>query len=166
MSHPQETFSYGIDLLSVKLIELAIFIDQNYSLMRLFRERVIADSVMREVIENFQSKEVAWCAHIHVPIEYGAIDDFYMSRMATSRGGGCKLRSLAGSQGGGDFDDFELDAFIDIRMNISDVVENVKHQGPISSAKFVDDEIMEGMMSEHVVCDQVTGYGFAVMGTK
>lgn len=153
MSHPQETFSYGIDLLGVKLKELAIFIDQNDSLVRLFCERVIADSVVCEVIEHFQSKKVAWCADINVPIEYGAINDLHMSCMATSGRGGRKLGSLAGSQSSGDFDNFKLGAFINVWMNIADVVEDVKHQGSVSCAKFVDNEIVEGVMGEHVVCD-------------
>lgn len=153
MPHPQKTVRYGIDLLGVKFKELAVLVNENHPLVRLFCERIVADGIMCEIIEDFQSQKVARCADIDVPVEDRVIDDLYMFCMAASGGGGRKLGSLAGGESGGDFDDFVLSAFIDLWMDIANVIENVEHQGSVSRAKFVDDEIVEGMMGEHVVCD-------------
>lgn len=85
----------------------------------------------------------------------------------TSRGGrGCELGSLAGSECGGDLDDFELSALVDVRVAFSDVVEDVEHEGSVTRAKLVDDEVVERVMSEQVICNQIAGYCFAVVGTK
>ena len=48
-------------------------------------------------------------------------------------------------------------------MEVADVIENVEHQRSVAGAHFVNDEIMVGVVGELVVCDKVTGYGFAIV---
>ncbi len=51
-------------------------------------------------------------------------------------------------------------------MEVADVVEYVEHEGPVPCTHFVDDEVVVRVVGELVVCDEVAGDGFAVVGPE
>ena len=73
---------------------------------------------------------------------------------------------MQGSEVGGDFDDFEFGASVDVGVEVADVVEDVEHEGSVAGAHFVDDEVVVGVVGKLVVCDEVAGDGFAVVGAE
>lgn len=163
---PKVAVSDRVNVFAVELVEVAKLIDENHTLVRFFGEVVVADSVVSKVIEDFECEEVAGCADVDIPIEYRLVDDFDMPCMAPRGRGGCQLGSLPGSEGGGDFDDFELGAFVDVGVAFPDVVEDVQHERSVTRAKLIDDKVVERVMGELVICDEIAGYCFAVVGTE
>ena len=73
---------------------------------------------------------------------------------------------LQGSKVCGDFNDFEFRAGVNLGVKVADVVEDVEHESSVTSAHFVDDEVVVGMVGKLVVCDKVAGDGFAVVGAE
>lgn len=51
-------------------------------------------------------------------------------------------------------------------MEVADVVEDVEHKGSVARAQFVDDEVLVGEVGELVVCDEVAGDGFPIVGAE
>lgn len=166
MPYAQVTLSDRIDLLSVKLEEVAVLVDEHHTLVTFLGEGVVADGVVCEVVKDLEGEEVAGRADVDVPIENGLVDDLDVSRVATSGSGGGKLGGLTAGQGGGYFDNFKLGTFIDFRVDVADVVEDVEHECSVPGAEFIDDEVVEWVVSDHVVDDEVAGYCFAVVWTK
>lgn len=98
VSNSQETIGYQINIFRVELIEFALIVDENHALVWLLRERIVADSVVGEVVKDLQSNKIAWCTDIDVPVEYGLVDDFYMAGMASGSSRRFQLRGLQRSE--------------------------------------------------------------------
>ena len=138
VTHTKEARGDGVDGVTVEFVEVAFVVDEHGALKRFFGERVVADAVVGEVIENFEREEEAWGWGVGIPREYGAVDDLDMFGVAS---GGCGLLQtllLKGGEGGGNFNDFEFCAGIDFRVGITDVIEDVEHQCAIAGPHFVD----------------------------
>lgn len=67
----------------VEFVEVASSVDQDSALKGLFRERVVPDGVVGKVVDDFQSKEIAWRGDISIPGEDGAVDDLDVSGVAS-----------------------------------------------------------------------------------
>ena len=121
---------------------------------------------MGEIIKDFESQKVAGSGNIGIPGEDGAVDDFDVVGVASRRRCTGELGGLQGSEIGRDFNNFEFCAVVDARVEVADVVEDVEHEGPISRAHFVYDEVVVGVVRELVVCDEVSGNGFTIVGAE
>ena len=77
---------------------------------------------MREIVEDFEGEEVAGGGDVGFPGEDGAVDDFDVGGVAARGGVPLELAGLQGGKRGGDFDDFELGARVDVRVVVADVV--------------------------------------------
>ena len=84
MSDLQEAQSYGVDLFGIEFEKIARVIDENCALQWLLGERVIADAVVGEVVEDFQREEVAGSGDVGVPSKDGAID--YLDMVGVAAG--------------------------------------------------------------------------------
>lgn len=129
-------------------------------------ERVVADAVVREIVEDFEGEEVAGRGDVGLPGEDGAVDDLDVGSVAARGGVALELAGLQGGERGGDFDNFELGARVDVRVVVPDVVQDVEHEGAVAGAEFVDYEVVEGMVGEFVVGDEIAGNCLAVVGAK
>lgn len=134
MSHPEEAGSDGVDLLGVKFVKVASVVDEDGALEGLFGEGVVADTVMGEIVKDFQGQHIAGCGDVGVPVEYGAIDDFHVICVSACGGGLGELRGLEGGERGGYFYDFEFCSGVDVWFEVADVVQHVQHQGSVASA--------------------------------
>ena len=121
---------------------------------------------MWEIVEDFEGEEVAWRGDVGVPGEDGAVDDFDVGGVAARGGVALQLAGLQGGERGGDFDDFELGAGVDVRVVVADVVQDVEHEGSVAGAELVDYEVVEGVVGEFVVGNEIAGDCLAVVGAK
>lgn len=166
MAYPQESSSDRVDFLGIELVEIASVIDEDCTLEGFFGERVIADTVVGEVVEDFQGQEVAGCRDVGVPGEYGAVDYLHVICVSARRGGLCELRGLEGGEGRGNFDDFEFGPGVDVWLAIANVIQHVEHQSAVPSTQLVDNEIMYRVIRKSVICDQVPRDSFPVVWTE
>ena len=119
-------------MLGVKFPEIAAVVNKDGALERLFREGVVANAVVCEVVEDFKSEEVAGRGDISIPCEDGAIDNLDVVGMSSRRSRSHELGCLERSERRGDLDDSELCTRVDVRLKIADVVQDVEHEGPIT----------------------------------
>ena len=63
---------------SVEFIEVAYGVDKDCALKGLFRERIVANGVVGEVIEDFEGKEVAGTGDEYVPVKDTFVYNFDM----------------------------------------------------------------------------------------
>ena len=166
MSRPKKSRRYGVDVLSIKLVKLAVVINQDDRLHGLLGNGVVTYAVMREVVKDFESEKAARGRDVGVPIENGAIDDFDVVFVSARRRRFRQLRGLKRSEGGRDLDDFELGPVVDFWVEIANVVEDVEHHGSVPGADLVDDEVVVGVIGELVVGDEVTGDSLAIIGAE
>ena len=124
----EEPRSQGVNLLRVEFVKVSAVVDQNCALQRFFGKRVVADTIVREVVEDFEGEEIAGGQDEGVPVEYGAVDDLDVVDVVPGGGSAGEVASLEGSQCAGNFDDFEFGPGVDIRVEIADVVEDVEHE--------------------------------------
>lgn len=142
ITHTQEARRHGVDLTGVELKELAVVVDEDIALEGLLGERVIAQAVVGEVIEDFEGKEEARGRDVGVPVEYGAVDDLNLVQVAPRRCRLLEVVDLQRSQRGGDFNDAEFCAFVDFRMHVSNVVEDVDHESSVTSTHLIYQQIV------------------------
>ena len=154
------------DVGGVEFEEVALAVDEDGALQRGLGEGIVPDAVVREVVEDFEGEEVAGGGHVGLPGEDGAVDDFDVRGVAARGGVTVELAGLQRGERGGDFDDFELGARVDVRVVVADVVQDVEHEGAVAGAEFVDYEVVEGMVGEFVVGDEIAGNCLAVVGAK
>lgn len=121
---------------------------------------------MRKIVEDFEGEEVARRGDVGLPGEDGAVDDFDVGRVAARGGVAVELAGLQRGERGGDFDDFELGARVDVRVVVADVIQDVEHEGSVAGAEFVDYKVVEGMVGKFVVGDEIAGDCLAVVGAK
>lgn len=76
VAHAQEARCDGVELLGVELVEVAFGVDEDLALQGLVGEGVVADGVVREVVEDFHGEEEAGRRDVLVPVEDGLVDDF------------------------------------------------------------------------------------------
>lgn len=82
----KEARRYRINLFGVELVEFASAVNQHGALEGLFRERIVADSVVGKVVNDFEGEEIARCGDKGIPGEYGAVDDLDVSGVASCGG--------------------------------------------------------------------------------
>ena len=94
MPHPQEARRHGFDIGGVEFEEVALAVDEDGALQGGFFEGIVADAVVREVVENFEGEEVAWGGDVGLPGEDGAVDDFDVGGVAARGGIAVQLAGL------------------------------------------------------------------------
>ena len=124
-------------MLGVEFVKVSGVVDEDGALQWLFGEGIVADTVMSEIVEDFESEEVARCADVGIPREYGFVDDFHVRGVAPCRGIPRELRGLQGCEGGRYLNDFEFRSSIHIWVNVADVVQYVQHQRSIPCTKLI-----------------------------
>ena len=102
------------------------------------RDRVVADTIVGEVIEDFQCEKPAWFWYERVPVEDGGIDDTHVLGVAARLGGFSELGGLERGEGRRDFDDSELRVNVDFGIDVADVIQDVEHKCAVTSTHFVD----------------------------
>lgn len=162
-AYAQEASGDGVELAGVELVEFALRINEHAALERDLGERIEAQAVVGEVVEDLESEEKARTRDVAVPVEDGLVDDFHLAPVAVGVQGAGEVMVLELGQGVGDFDDLEFGAGVDLRVGIADVVEDVEHEGAVAGSHLVDEEVMVGVERQLVVCDQVTRNGFTVV---
>lgn len=162
----EEACGDGIELAGVDLVELAFVVDQHGPLEGFFGGGVVADGVVREVVEDFEGDEEARRRGVCVPVEDGAVDDFDAVAVVSGGRGSGQLSLLERGQGRGDFDDFEFRACVNFWVGLADIVEDVEHQGSIAGAELVDYQVMVRVKGEFVVGDEIASNGLAVVGSE
>ena len=75
-------------------MEIALGVDEDSALDGLFRERIVADGVVGEVVEHFEGEEVARVRHQSVPVEDGFVDDLNVRGVPARRGRAVQLGGL------------------------------------------------------------------------
>ena len=75
VAQAQVAIGDGVEVGGVELEELALAVDQDGGLQGLRGARVVADAVVREVVEDFEREEPAWFWDQGVPVEDGGVDD-------------------------------------------------------------------------------------------
>lgn len=70
-------------MLGIEFPEITTVVDEYGTLEGLFGERVVAYTIVSEVIEDFEREEVAGRRHVGIPGENGAVDDFNMICMTS-----------------------------------------------------------------------------------
>ncbi len=81
MPDSEEAGGYRIDLPGVELEKIPSTIDQYGPLKRLFGERIVSDTVMGEIVEDFKGKEIAGSGDVAIPVEYRTVYDLNMFGM-------------------------------------------------------------------------------------
>ena len=94
IAHTQEARSNGVDVFGVEFVKVAAVIDQDGTLEGFFSDRVIADTVVGEIVENFEGEEIAWYGDVSVPRKDGAVDYFDVVGVASRRRRTCELGGL------------------------------------------------------------------------
>ena len=117
----------GVDVRRMELVELSVRVDEDGALERLLGERIVADAVVGEVVEDLEGEEPARFRDVGVPVEDGAVYDFNAAGVAAGAGGFHYVFFLEGGEGGGYFDDFEFCSLVDVWVDVADVVEDVEH---------------------------------------
>ena len=156
----------GIDDGDVIHVEVPLGIDQDGALIRLLRERVVPDQIMRKVVDDLEGEEEARRRHVRVPVEDGPVDDGDPVAVDPRRRRLVQVAMLQRHQGRRDLDDAELRARVHLRVHLADVVEDVQHQRAVAGAHLVDDEIVVRVQRELVVRDQIPRDGLAVERTE
>ena len=163
MADAEEARGDRVNISGIEFIKVACGVDEDVALEGLLGERIIADGVMGEIVEDLQGQEVAGRRDVGFPGEDGAVDDFDVVEVAASGGSAGKLGGLQRGEGGGDFDYFEFGTWVNVWVQVADVVEDVEHEGAVAGAEFVDDEVVVGVVGELVICDEVASDGFTVV---
>ena len=83
VAHAEEARGDGVDGAGVELEKVPFVVDEDGALEGLFGEGVVADAVVGEVVEHFQSEEKAWRRGVGVPGEDGAVDDLNVFSVAS-----------------------------------------------------------------------------------
>lgn len=152
--------------MDVEFVKVAVAVDEHVALERLLGGDVVSDAVVGEVVKDLHGEEEARRGDVLIPFEDGLVDDFDFICVAARFGGGEEVAVLEGCEGGGDFDDVELGAGVDLRVGGADVVEDVEHEGASSGAHFEDEQVVVRIRGEAVVGDEVAGNGLAVEGPE
>lgn len=92
MPDSEEARSYRVDLPGVELEEIPSTIDQYGSLKRLFGEMVVSDTIMGEIVEDFEGKEIAGSGDVAIPTEYRSI--YYLNMICMVAGRCCTSELL------------------------------------------------------------------------
>lgn len=166
MTDLEEARRDWINIFSVEFVEVANAVDQDGALMGLFRERVVPNGVVGKVVDDFQSKEIAWRGDICIPREDGSVNDLDVSGVASRGGRTVELGGLERGERGGDFDHFELGPLIDVGIETTDIVEDIEHQSAIAGTHLVDDQVLIWGVGDSVVVHEVAGHSFAIEGTE
>ncbi len=87
IAHAQEPRGDGVDVFGVEFVEITVVVDEEGALERVFGEGVVADAVVREIVEHFEGKKVTGDGDVCVPGEDGAVDDFDVVGVAPRRRG-------------------------------------------------------------------------------
>ena len=66
-------------------------------------------------------------------------------------------------EGRGDLDDVELCPGVDLRIDFTDVIEDIEHKSSPSGAHLIDQKVVVGIRGQAVIVDEVAGDGFAVV---
>lgn len=166
MANAEESRGEGVQLVDVEFVKVAVAVDEHVALERLLGGDVVADAVVGEVVKDLHGEEEARRGDVLVPLEDGLVDDFDLVCMAARFGGGEEVAVLEGRKRGGDFDDVEFSAGVDLRVGGADVVEDVEHEGAASGAHFEDEQVVVGIRGQAVVGDEVARNGLAVEGPE
>ena len=113
VAHPQEARGDGVERGCVEFVEVAIVVDEYGALQGLFGEGVVADAVVREVVEDFEGQEIARRGVVGSPVEDGAVDDFDALGMSARGGGPVEFGGLQRGERAGDLNDFEFRPRVD-----------------------------------------------------
>lgn len=151
MADAEESRGQGIQLMDVKLVKVAVSVDEHVALQRLLGGDIVPDAVVGEVVKDLHGEEEARRGDVAVPLEDGLVDDLDLVRVATRFGSREEVAVLHGGEGGGDFDNVELCAGVDLGVGGADVVEDVEHEGSPSGAHFEDEQVVVGIRREAIV---------------
>lgn len=148
--------------MDVEFVKVAVAVDEHVALKRLLRRNVISDAIVGEVVKDLHGEEEARRGDILVPFEDGLVDDLDLVCVAARFGSGEEMAVLECRKGGGDFDDVEFGAGVDLRVSRADVVEDVEHECAAAGAHFEDEQVVVRIRGEAVVGDEIAGNGLAV----
>ena len=121
---------------------------------------------MGEIVKDFEREDVARCTDVDVPREYGSVDNFHVLGVTSGRGRPRELSRLQRCKRSGYLDDFELRSGIHVRVNVANVVQHVQHQRSVPGTQLIYDEVLRRVVRQLVICDQVSGNSFAIVGPK
>lgn len=82
VAHAQEARGDRVDVFGVKFVKFAAVVDEDGALEGIFGDGIVADAVVREVVEDFEGEEVAGDGDVGIPGEDGAVDNFDMVGVA------------------------------------------------------------------------------------
>lgn len=71
----EESRGQGIQLMDVKLIKVAVSVNEHVALQRLLGGDVVPDAVVGEVVKDLHGEEEAGRGDVAVPLENGLVDD-------------------------------------------------------------------------------------------
>ena len=141
----------GVELAEVELVEVAVGVDEDVALEGLAGLDVVADAVVGEVVEDLHGEKEAGRGHVAVPVEDALVDDLDLVGVAAGLGGAAQVVLLHLGQGGGDLDDVEAGAGVDLGVDGADVVEDVEHEGAAAGAHLEDEQVVVWVRGEAVV---------------
>ena len=118
---------------------------------------------MRKVVKDLEGEKITWRRNTSIPIEDRAIDNLDMINMPPRVSCPFQLRGLQCCQRWGNLNDLEFRPLIYIWMDITDEIQDIQHQCPISGAHLIYYQIMKRVMQKLVVRNQILRYSFPVV---
>ena len=86
VANAQKARCDGIEIRGVEFVKVAVVVDKDVSLEGFFGERIVADTIMGEVVKDFEGEEIAGRGIVGRPIEDGPVDNLHAVGVA-ARGG-------------------------------------------------------------------------------
>lgn len=151
LSDTQESSRKRVELGVIVFVELARFANHHAALLRHLRLDVVANGIVREIIEHLHGKEKAWRVYVRVPVKDGSIDDLDVVQMTCCVERLFQILELEVGEGGRNFDDSELRALVDLVVCVADEVQHVYHERTVSGTHLVDNQVMVGVEGQLVI---------------
>lgn len=82
MTDAQEARGDGVDVRAVKLVHLALRVNEDHALHGRLGGRIVANRIVRKVVKDLHGQEEAGCLHGRRPVKDAAIDNLDEGRVA------------------------------------------------------------------------------------
>lgn len=86
VANAQKARCDGIEIRGVEFVKVAVVVDKDVSLKGFFGDWIVADTIMGEVVKDFEGEKIAGRGVVVGPIEDGPVDNLHAVRVA-ARGG-------------------------------------------------------------------------------
>lgn len=153
----------GVRDRGVNLCIIAFFIDRHHPLKRFLGDGIVADQVVRKVVEDFHTHKEAVVRNQSVPFKDALVDDLN-TPMTPGRIPDLLTLALTLGQLLGDLNDPVPCALVDRGLKLLDVVQDIHHQSSVSGAHLVDNQVLMWVVVELVFCHDVLGNRVSVPG--